>query len=132
MPRYFVQFTADVSLPKTERPESGARKRDEERAAASDVALHPDLAAMRIDDALRDVEPKTEPLPIGDVHAVETLEDARELLLGNPASRVAHGDAASVVQRRQLDHDGAARLRELDGVTQQVREHLPIDALGGW
>src|SRR5436190_20849531 len=54
---------------------SGNGEREIQLAALADLALGPDPAAVRFDDALRDVEPETLASPVVLPHLPESLED---------------------------------------------------------
>src|SRR3989442_11620789 len=90
----------------------------ERRAVAFD-ALDLDASVVRFDDALDDREPEAGALDAARrraPHAIELVEDVRQVRGGNAEARVAHGDEHAV--RRAPDRDGhaAARRRVLHRV----------------
>ena len=104
---------------------------EEERRALVLRAVHPDLAAVALDDPPHDGQPHAGAFEL--IRAVQALEDAKQLV------HVLHVEADAVVldeahQRRaihaiaDLDARLLALARELDGVGDQVDEHLLHEA----
>src|SRR5690606_13757977 len=100
------------------------------------AALDVNPAAVRLDDPLDDGEAEADPVPFGTVAAglPEAVEDVGQVLFADPDPRVRDRDAELGPLDRRVDCDAAALGRELDGVADQVGEHLehalPIDKNG--
>src|SRR5687767_834625 len=97
-------------------PRGGDRQREAHGAPRAELALGPDPAAVRVHDALADVEAQAEPAAILEGGLPESLEDQAELVLGDPAARVGDGEEHLVVGDARLDRDAPAARRELDRV----------------
>ena len=81
---------------------------------------------MHLDDLLGDGEAEAGSalgLGIGVVDLVELLEDALQLLRRYSWTRVSHGNSEVAVHGRRGDAH-FARVGELDGVADEVEEHL--------
>src|SRR5207248_3218152 len=66
-----------------------------ERGTTADLALHPDAAAVRLDDALGYVQAETETAAVGDLELLEALEDPVEVTLRNAPPGIADGNTAA-------------------------------------
>src|SRR5712692_5515704 len=102
-----------------------------ERAALSRLAVHPDLAAHQLHEAPADGETESGPAELARGRAVglaEWLEQARSGLGRNSDAAITHGNAQLDIVGALLRHfdrnHHLAALRELDGVSDQVDEHL--------
>src|SRR4051812_8674742 len=101
-----------------------------------ELALHPDPAAVPLDDGLGDRQPEAgaaELAAVGVLHLVEAFEDRRELVLRDAASLVLDHDQDLVLTGYGADADGAAGLGELQGVAEQVDQclHDPVGVAQG-
>src|SRR5688572_24462232 len=117
-------------VPDRKRDRSGRRGQGErELAAHPDPALDPDPSAMSVDDASGDVEAEPDAASIVPADLVEPLEDGFQLVARDAHARIR--DRETEVLRGPLDanEDLAACRGELDGVAEQVDEHLE-DARG--
>jgi hypothetical protein len=112
-----------------------------ERAPVADLALDPELAAHQLHQPARDGE--TEPrAPVaasgGAIGLRERVEDQPLRVGGDSDAGVAHGDVQNDAIRARDpgrdEHRHFAALGELDGVADQVEQHLadsagvPLDA----
>ena len=110
------------------------RQRDRERRAPPDLALDRDRPAVQPHQLLHQRQPDARcPRASGPaaLDAVEALEQARQLALGDAAAGVAHrqlGRPAAVAAQRDRD---PALERELEGVGEEVEDdllpHLAVD-----
>src|SRR5277367_188484 len=102
------------------------RQREDETTPVPGLALDPDVAAVQLDEALRErqTEPRALSLLRPGVGLLELLEDP--VLVGEryPRSRVGHRHPHLPVDPRGRDRDLAARRRELDGVREEVEDDL--------
>src|SRR6516162_7080385 len=103
-------------------------QRDRAGRALPRSARQLDPAAVRGDDAAGDAQ--TQPgaalgPAAGLVHAVEALEDVRQMLRGDADPRVTDARHHRSALRLDLHLDHATRRRVLDGIVQQVVEDLP-------
>src|SRR5215217_4861667 len=81
---------------------------------------------VRLGNRARDEEAETGArLRLLPAHAAEPLEDQRVMLGCDTGAAVAHLDADRPVVRQRFDLDLAAYRGVLDGVVEQVRQHLP-------
>jgi len=90
------------------------------------LALDPDPAAVELDETLRKGEAETGALALlhADIGLVKLLEDPL-LFLGNDAgTRVGHRHLHLAVETCLGDDDAASLRRELDGIREQVEDHL--------
>ncbi len=94
-------------------------------------AVDADLAAHLLDQPLGDDQPETGPTGLarqGVVRLAERLEERAHVLVGQPDAGVLHADAQlRAVGPLILDHgahDDGALVGELDGVADQVGQHL--------
>src|SRR5215831_9370459 len=98
-----------------------------EDGAAVIFALDRDLAAVGLDDMLDDGEAQARAAGLaraGLVHAVETFEDARQVLGHDADAGVGRVDGYAVLPALRRDVDAPAARRVLDGVVYQVDEDL--------
>ena len=72
------------------------------KRAADDPAFGPDSSAVRLDDALRDVEAESKAAPIS-AGLMEPLEDRCHLVLGDADSRIAHHEMDPMGHRSSSD-----------------------------
>ena len=87
---------------------------------------HPDPAPVHLDDLLGDGKTKARAalgLSVGAVHLMELLEDACLVFFGNARPRVGDADVEAAIDRLG-DHAHLAGVRELDGVADEVEQHL--------
>ena len=85
---------------------------EHETAAASHLALHPDPAAMKLDEALGNSQTQAGPLGFSlsiAVHLMELVEDGIEFLGGNPRARILH----AAFDPRLIGGDGILGDRDL-------------------
>src|SRR5690242_20838900 len=99
----------------------------EERRAAVHLAVRPDTAAVPLDDALRQGQPDAGALEL--VGAMQPLKHAEQLVdvaHVEPHPVVPHevDDRLSLAPRPDLDLRIGTAASELEGVADQVREHL--------
>src|SRR5207247_9214652 len=96
------------------------------RRPLTGAGAHVEGAAVRLRARARDEEPEAGAgLGLsGHARAAELLEDELLLLARNPRPVVADGDDDGAVLGRRGGLQLAARARVLDGVVDQVREHL--------
>src|SRR5262249_15556658 len=88
--------------------------------------LNPDATTMHLNDLLGDGEPETSATSgLGEraVDLMELLEDAGLVLFGNTWPRIRHADVEAAIDRLG-SHAHLARVRELDGVADEVEKHL--------
>src|SRR5262249_56616045 len=94
------------------------------------AATHPisgmNRAALRLDEASADREPKPGPgaLPIATPHPIELVEDALQVLVRNARSLVAHFDDDAAFCGVGVDFDCRPLRGVLGGVVEQIDEHL--------
>ena len=103
------------------------RQKDAEGRAADGIPLRPDVAAVLHHDGAADGQTQAAAAflaGVRGVHLLEAPEDRFQLVGGNSAALIDNreGDAAEV--GAQHHGDGRVGRRELDGVGEQVREHL--------
>ena len=111
------------------------RRRDEaqldpEYAAHADCAFGPDAAPHELDQPLGHHQPDARAFLATGLfaQAVEGLEQLLDLLRRQPGPGVAHADADGIFRALRASHrNRATRLVVLDGVEQQVDQHL-LDA----
>src|SRR5581483_12033505 len=104
------------------------RQVEREGRAAARLGRHPDPAVHAPDELLADVEAEpgaADPSRHVGVEAVELVEDSPLLRVRNPEPLVADGEPYVLPLTRDLDLDDAAVGRVLDGVVEEVDEHLP-------
>src|SRR5687768_10028841 len=100
------------------------QQREMERAALARLALRPNLPAVRLDDAPRDIEAEPEAAAVGLGRLRKALENGVQVVGGDPAPAVADRKPNPALHRRKAERDFSACLRELHRVADQVREHL--------
>ena len=86
----------------------------------------PDVAAVHLDDQLGDGEPKAGAafsFRVRAINLMELLEDARLVLCGDAWPRIDHADVEMTVDHLG-GHAHLAGVGELDGITNEVEEHL--------
>jgi len=101
--------------------------------AAARGGRHGDLAAQQLRQQVGDGQPEPGPrrAPGGRGRAaLEGLEDPREIRFRNARASVADREHRDLAPVAQVQRDGAG-LRELDGVRQEVEQHLPQALLVG-
>ena len=96
----------------------------EERTSLSELALRPDLPAVRLDDGFRNEESESEPGRIRTIQLPIAFENPLEIRLIDPRSEVSDRDPNELVDYREADKDLSSRRAEFDRVGQQVREDL--------
>src|SRR5437660_5500755 len=98
-------------------------------------ALDPDAAAMRFDEMLGDGKAEAGTADFSrpcNINAVEALKDAGLVRSGNADSGVRNGESNLASVGGSGNHDLAAGRRVLNGVIQQVLQHLgKTAAVGG-
>src|SRR6266481_4663859 len=90
-------------------------------------ALGIDVPAVQLDDVSHDGEPEPEAAVSAADRCLalsEAVEDERKELVANALARVADRDPRHRVAALEPDVDAAARRRELDGVGEEVPDHL--------
>src|ERR1700730_11811132 len=93
----------------------------EERTSRSELALRPDLPAVRLDDGFRNEEYESEPGRICTIHVPISFENPLEIRLIDPRSEVSDRDPNELVDCQEADKDLSSRRAEFDRVGQQVR-----------
>src|SRR5262245_15273550 len=97
-----------------------------EGRAFSESGLHPDAAAVHLDDLLGDREAEAGAafrLGVRVVHLMEVLEDARSVLLRNTGTGVGDSHGEVTVRGGGADADFAG-VGELDGISDEIEEDL--------
>ena len=101
-------------------------KRQEEGAAAAGGRVHPDAAAVSVNDPLDRGQPQAEalgiPLPLP---PIEDFEDMGQIIRGDPRPLVVNGKPDGRVLHPDLQPDLTAAGAKLDGILQQVLQHPP-------
>src|SRR5882672_9451069 len=126
-----------LSLSSTRRissPGMGAHgKRERERRSTTHLALHPQAAAVELDELSRQREAETRALALarGVAHLAELLEDRLLVLWRDTDPGVGHGHLDGAIRGQRTHVDPAALRREFHGVGQQIQEHLLELALVG-
>src|SRR3954454_23255630 len=90
-------------------------------------ALHAGAAVVRGNQVLDNGKSQPGPAQFAGarlIDAVETLEEARQILLRNPRARVAHEEFDHAPERLRPNSDPASRWRVFDRVVQQVTQNL--------
>ena len=98
--------------------------REEERRAASERALDPDVPAVCFDESLRDRETQTRTSSLTFLRLPESLEYVGHIVWSDSSSRVGDAEQYLSVLGRCTDSDRAARLREFDRVAEEILEDL--------
>src|SRR5437773_8911544 len=83
------------------------REREGERGALADLALHPDLAAVQLDELPRERQPEARALVLLRVigpDLTELLEDGLLILERDAHAGVAHRDFGDAVRGRSEEH----------------------------
>src|SRR5690606_33282866 len=109
------------------RPASASSTRrhgHEEPRAAALLALDPDAAAVRLDDALGDGEAEADAAAARVAGLPEAVEEVRELIGRDAGPGVADLEAHLVAIAFDVDAHAPAFGRELDGVADEVAERL--------
>ena len=87
---------------------------------------------MQLDQVAHDAEAEPEAAVrprAGAVCLPEPLEDVRQELCADPLARIAHGELDVRLGAPEVDVDAPAFGRELDGIRQEVPDHL-LEARG--
>ena len=100
------------------------RQGEAKRGSPVRPLLHPDTADVRAHDTPTDREPEADPAALTLVHAIEFLEDALDVGLVDPRAAIGNLDLDLALQGSRSDVDRAARGGVLDGVLDEVDEHL--------
>src|SRR5581483_11401418 len=98
--------------------------REEERAAVSGRALHPDATAVGLDDTLGDGKPEPRAAPLRLASLPEPLEQMWQMVLGDPRAGIRDPEPDSAIARFRSDRDAAAGTRELDRVADEILKNL--------
>src|SRR5262245_34150358 len=97
---------------------------EEERAALTGRALHPDAATMGLNNTLGDGKSQPRTSSLGPRRLPEAIEHARQLIALDAASRVRHRKQYFACARFCTQNDFSVRVRELYRVADEVFEHL--------
>jgi len=107
-------------------------QRKRERGALADRARDGERAAHRLGKVLADGQAESDPTVGGRVSISidldERIEDRFDLVRRYPAARIADDDRRGAVALGDRNDDATRRVRELDGVGEQVQQNL-FDAL---
>ena len=98
-----------------------------ESRSLADGALHPDAAAMRVDDMPRDRQPEARAARFarpGGVYPVESLENSLQVGLRNADARVGHRECYVVAVGAGLHFNLPAGRRVLHRVVEQILQHF--------
>src|SRR5206468_3068603 len=123
-----------ASTTRISSPGMGARgKRERERRSTTHFALHPQAAALQLDELSRQREAETGALALarGVAYLAELLEDRVLVLWRDADPGVGDGYLDGAIRVERTHVDPAALGRELHGVGQQIQEHLLELALVG-
>lgn len=93
-------------------------------AACSRLALRPDPSAVGFNDASGYVQTETQASAIVPADLRESLEDARERIMGYAGTGIPNGQADVVRRPLATDRDFPASRRELQCIRNEIREHL--------
>ena len=105
-----------------------AWQNDPEVASFALRRLHPDLAAVPLDDQPTDVEAQTRAGHLEVLlaaHALELVKQPADLVLGDSKALVLDLDDDLLPAQPTANRDGSPVRRVLDCVRDEVREHLP-------
>src|SRR4051812_13092628 len=94
------------------------------RSAATRFAERPDAAPVGIDDCLRDIQPESEATAVGVSSLLEAVENSLQVRRLNAPAGVAHRHPAAALVALYADGDRPADRGVLNGISQQVGEHL--------
>src|SRR5207302_10697789 len=121
-----VQASPNVSVRRVRlHGGGGSGQREVEGAAPAERRVDPDSSPMVLNDSFCDVKPQARALATLVLRLMPVaIEDTRDLIGRNPWSVVADGDAHHRAPGLAHDTNLAARGRELDGVADEVRQHL--------
>ena len=100
---------------------------DAESGAADGIALSPDAARVLQDDGAANGQAQAAAAfltRVRGVYLLEAAEDGLQLVGGDAPAMVDDGEGDAVDAGAQHDGDGRVRRRELDGVGEQIGEHL--------
>ena len=125
--RAVITETVNGSQHQVSLPRGAPRQTRDECRTVARRALHGDLAAVRAHDVAADAQPEPAAVRRGVAHGIgaeEPLEEARQLLRRDPGAVVAHRQPGVVDIARDADGDAAAVAAVLDGVREQVVDHL--------
>ena len=104
-----------------------AREPRGEDASLSKLALDRDTPAVLLDDLLGDGEPETGVPPgirPGGIDAIESFEQTRLMLRGDPNSRVGHANKGFVARGACRESDGSFGAIVGDSVAEKVEQNL--------
>src|SRR6185369_10419727 len=91
------------------------------------VVFRPDRAAVQLDDMLDDGQPESGApflAASAGIDPVETLEESRNTGSGDARAGVSDRNADELILFNCLDRDAPALRRVLDGIVQQIDQHL--------
>src|SRR2546423_1713048 len=86
--------------------------------------LHPDAPVVRLDDALRDDEAKSDAAPIRAAALPELTEDVWQLLRGNPGTGIGDDNPHLVGDPRPAKSDATPLRSELDRIPDEIGQDL--------
>src|SRR4029079_12700536 len=95
--------------------------------AVTEDALGPHDPALALDQVSADEQTQTEPVAahlITLLDLEELLEDAVEVIRGDPSAGIPHGDAHAFAGDNPLHCDLPASRRELESVVDEIGEHF--------
>src|SRR5690606_32682501 len=98
--------------------------RETHRRTASWLALRPDSASMRFDEALGDRKAEPGASARGAVRLPEAVKDVRQVLGWNPRTGVRHGYVNVLFLQMRFETHAAARRRKFHGVVEEMRQDL--------
>src|SRR5262245_39625528 len=103
------------------------RDREGELRAVADLALDPDPAPVKLNElpAESQAQPGTLRLLVRSAHLPELFEDCFLILRRDADPRIRHRDLNRPLTGPSRDLDATALGRELDGIGEQVQNHLP-------
>src|SRR5690606_17995255 len=107
------------------------RYREPERAACPRSAQRLDPAAVCFHDSFRDGEPQPRSVWIARPVRPESIEQMRQMIRRYSGSRIGHEEPHLAIERLDANDHLSARRRELESVSQQIRQHLKQPLLIG-
>lgn len=93
-------------------------------AADALLALYPDATAVSLDNRFTDVEAEADSSRLVAVHLPEALEDRLQKVSGNARPAIRNGKTNVRAGALSIDADAPPFLRVLNGVRDQIHEHL--------